>query len=158
MCLSKDIFEIYASYKSGTAKVISWLTGALWPGAERNYLQSILELRKIADLIILRSIPIPDKILKTFRKTLQSRKRLACFYQACDGTCNNAKDSSHDFFNRIFEEVLLDLEEFNAQRKEGRIQVMKNVHKSQIHARDANTIPQQLKSYISLKSQGKKQI
>ncbi|KAH8898503.1 hypothetical protein GQ53DRAFT_418405 [Thozetella sp. PMI_491] len=107
--LPGDIFEVYASYKRGTAKVIRWLSSSAKDVARpRPYLTSIRELRHFADCVILKKIPVPDDIIHVFRQTIQARKGLTNFYKRQFNT-DKTSNENHDYFNGVFEEVYRDL-------------------------------------------------
>ncbi|KAF2101264.1 hypothetical protein NA57DRAFT_72706 [Rhizodiscina lignyota] len=105
--LSKDLFDVYESYKKATIQVIRWLSRNSGCDYERGYLSSINELRYFADYVILNQIEIPDDLIRVFRLAIRARKRLTCFYKR-KGADNDSTEA-HVYFNETFESVFHDL-------------------------------------------------
>jgi len=122
--LPRDLFDVYASYKRGTARVIRWLSriadssdGGL--GVERPYLHSVDELRYFADRIILNDVDVPDGLLRVYRQVLQARKRLTSFYTGLPYSQGRERESTerHAYFNSVFEHVFHDLEHTSSRKR-----------------------------------------
>lgn len=115
LSLSAHLFESYASYKKDTYEVIRWLTRNAEPYMERASLTSVRELRYLADYVILNRVEIPGNLIQTFRRVIQSRKRLTNFYKRGSDQSVLESTETHKYFNDALEEVWKDLNYFYKQ-------------------------------------------
>jgi hypothetical protein len=112
--LSRELFPVYANYKRSTNFVIKWLT-LHSEGVARVCLQSVGELRYLANGIISSGLWISSEVLLELREAIKARKLLTSFYRRKSAVCNCETDETHEYFTQTFEDIYKELQQAHGQ-------------------------------------------
>jgi hypothetical protein len=106
--LSRELFPVYANYKRSTNFVIKWLT-LNSEGVARVCLQSVGELRHLANCIISSGLKISSEVLLELREAIKARKLLTNFYRRKSDVCTCESNETHEYFTETFEDIYKEL-------------------------------------------------
>lgn len=96
--LPGSLFDTYACYKKGTIAFIRWLSAQDEDATERAYVNSVEELKYLANTVISKRIKIPAILLSSLKETIRARTRVSKFFKTLAKPGDQEMSSSHEHF------------------------------------------------------------
>lgn len=115
--LPGSLFDTYACYKKGTIAFIRWLSAHNEDVTERAYVNSVDELRYLANTVILKRIQIPATLLSGLRETIRARTRVSKFFKTLAEPGDQDISSSHEHFTHTLLQIYRDFHSLTQQSR-----------------------------------------
>lgn len=108
--LPGSLFDTYACYKKGTIAFIRWLSAHNDDAPERAFVNSVDELRYLANAVISKRVKIPAGLLRGLRQTIRARTRVSKFFKTLAESADQDVSSSHEHFTATLLQIHGDLQ------------------------------------------------
>ena len=115
--LPGSLFDTYARYKKGTMAFIRWLSAHNEDFTERAYVNSVDELRYLADGVISKRIKIPANQLSGLGETIRARTRVSKFFKTLAQPGDQDITSSHEHFTNTLLQIHQDFHSLAQQSR-----------------------------------------
>lgn len=107
--LPGSLFDTYARYKLGTTAIIRWLSAHVEGTKERTYVNSVGELRHLANMVLVKHINVPTALLQDLRDTIRARMQVSNFFKSLTKPGDQEISSSHEHFTGTLIQIHGDL-------------------------------------------------
>lgn len=109
--LPSDLYDTYALYKAGTTALVKWLLACSGNGERRAHVETARELTYLTKLILKKNIKVPYDLLRTVRRTIRARTRVANYFKKLGASKDHSTTASHEYFTNTLQQVYDDLRE-----------------------------------------------
>ncbi|MCJ1467159.1 hypothetical protein MMC07_005781 [Pseudocyphellaria aurata] len=117
LSLPGSLFDTYSFYKKGTIAFIRWLSAQDKKAAGRAFVNSVDELRYLADAAIAKRVKIPAGVLSDLKETIRARTRVSKFFKALAKPSDQDVSSSHEYFTATLLQIHRDLTALTQQSR-----------------------------------------
>lgn len=107
--LPGSLFDTYARYKLGTTAIIRWLSEQVEGTKERTYVNSVGDLRHLANMVTMKHIKAPAGVLQDLQDTIHARMEVSNFFKSLAEPGEREISSSHEHFTGILIQIHGDL-------------------------------------------------
>ena len=107
--LPGSLFDTYARYKLGTTAIIRWLSAHVEGTKDRTHVNSVGELRYLANVVIVKHIKVPAGLLQDLKDTIRARIQVSNFFKSLAKPGDQEISSSHEHFTSTLVQIHGDL-------------------------------------------------